>query len=266
MNKLPRANKTLGQHFLRDEKIISSICSDFANECDVIIEVGPGPGILTQGLSQIGKPLYVVEKDERFPELLVDWVDQEKIYLTDALEFDWQKFFEDNDLLDKKIWLVSNLPYNVSAPLTLKFIQMENIKWMTLMYQREVADKICPIDTRKGKQMNSLFTLGQSYFDVGLFLKVPPGAFNPPPKVDSAVLSFTRIEEPKVPLAEFKKLEKFARILFQMKRKQVFKVLKSAYPAEKLEEAFQEVGIERTARAESFNLEKVQLLYSYLNK
>lgn len=130
------------------------------------------------------------------------------------------------------------------------------------MFQREVADKAFPINTREGKAMNSLLALSQNYFEVSLLCKVPKGAFQPPPKVESAVLSFMRRDNPVVPLAEFKSFEKFLRHLFQFKRKQIGKILKS-YQSDtnKIDETLERIGRIQTDHAESFKLEEIQQLY-----
>ena len=263
MAQLPQANKTLGQHFLVDNKVITKITEDFKDQAHAIVEVGPGPGILTESLSKHGLPLHVIDKDERFPEYLKQFVDEDKIHITDALEWDLEKGFVDWEY-PKDIWMVSNLPYNVSTPLLIQFIKAPSLKYMTLMFQREVADKVFPIDTREGKAMNSLLALSQNYFEVSVLCKVPPGAFQPPPKVDSAVLSFTRRESPIIGLDSFKSYERFLRTLFQFKRKQMGSNLKSSYPKEKLEAALEACGLERSQRAESLKLEQIQKLYLQL--
>ena len=78
--KLPFADKDLGQHFLKDDKVIQAICHDFHKESQLILEVGPGPGILTKHLAQHRKPFYVFEKDARFPEILKEFVKEENIF------------------------------------------------------------------------------------------------------------------------------------------------------------------------------------------
>lgn len=270
MAKLPQANKTLGQHFLVDKKVIEKITSDFEEEAGAIIEVGPGPGILTESLSQKGLDLHVVDKDERFPEYLAPFVEEGKIHIQDALSFDFEASFKEWGWLEegeeKKIWMVSNLPYNVSTPLLIMFLKAPSIRYMTLMFQREVADKVFAIDTRKGKAMNSLMALAQTYFEVGLLCKVPPGAFSPPPKVDSAVLSFKRREDPKVPLSDFLSYEKFLRTLFQFKRKQMGKILKASFDGAVIEAALEELGLTSNLRAEALELEQMQNLYLTLTR
>lgn len=129
MSKLPRAKKHLGQHFLKDQNVITKITKDWCEECDIIIEVGPGPGVLTKKLAAIGKPLYLIEKDESMQDFLLEHVpENSNIFFQDALKFNWPKFLSDNELLDKKIWLVSNLPYNVGTVLFTQFMKVKEIQ------------------------------------------------------------------------------------------------------------------------------------------
>lgn len=267
--ELPLANKSLGQHFLRDQNVINKICSDFEGLAEAIVEIGPGPGILTESLASRSKkeslPFFVIEKDDRFPEYLRQFIEPEQITMTDALAVKLGDFFGEKKIDQKKIWLVSNLPYNISTPLLVNFLQATDIKYMTLMFQKEVADKVFPFASTKNF-MGSLHALTQAYFDCSLLLKVPPGAFAPPPKVDSAVLTMTRKETPLVPMAEFHQFEKFLRLLFSQKRKQLGGLLKSSFPLSLIEESFNSLGIPLTIRAEALTLEQVISLYRMLKK
>ncbi len=256
---LPYADKSLGQHFLRDHKVIENICNDFNTTAKNILEIGPGPGILTEFLAKHGLPYMVIEKDLRFKEYLLQFLDDEQIYMGDALKVDLEAFIAEH-FNEKNVWLVSNLPYNVASPLLINFLQAPSIKQMTLMFQKEVADKVFAFTTTKNS-MNSLMALSQTYFNCGLLLKVLPGAFNPPPRVDSAVLSMTRIEDPIIPLAEFLKFEKFLRLVFSQKRKQLGGVLKAQFKPEQIQQIFSELNIELTIRAEALSLAQIQTLY-----
>ena len=261
---LPKANKDLGQHFLRDQNIIKKITEDFKDRAEAIVEVGPGPGILTEHLARHQLPFQVIEKDERFPEYLRKYIGDEQITLQDGLTIDFGQWIAEKNLPGEKIWMVSNLPYNVGTPLFVNFLQVPQIEFMTLMFQKEVADKVIAFTTRKGKEMGSLMALAQNYFDVKLLCKVPPGAFSPPPKVDSAVISLVRKKVPAIPLERFSEYEKFLREMFQFKRKQIGKIMKAHTPVEKLMPAFEKAGIKPTDRAETFNLEQIQLLFKEL--
>ncbi|WP_372652351.1 16S rRNA (adenine(1518)-N(6)/adenine(1519)-N(6))-dimethyltransferase RsmA [Halobacteriovorax sp.] len=262
---LPKADKNLGQHFLRDQKVIDDITDDFKDVAGAIVEVGPGPGILTEFLAKHDLPFYVIEKDKRFPDYLEKIIPSETITLGDALDVDLNKFFEEKNISDLDIWLVSNLPYNVGVPLLINFIKAPQIKYMTLMFQKEVADRVISfISTKKKKAMGSLLALSQTYFEVSVLCQAPPVAFDPPPKVDSTVISLKRIQDPVIPLSEFLAFEKFLRKVFQFKRKQLGGVLKNFYEPEKLDNAFAKCEIQRTDRAESFSLETIQQLYKEL--
>jgi 16S rRNA (adenine1518-N6/adenine1519-N6)-dimethyltransferase len=261
--ELPSTDKSLGQHFLRDQNIIQQICCDFKDKAEAIVEIGPGPGILTEHLAELGLPYFVIEKDSRFEVYLEQFLKTEQIWMGDALQVHLSRYFEEKGISGKKIWLVSNLPYNIATPLLVNFLQAPEIAYMTLMFQKEVADKVFPFATTKNF-MNSLLVLCQSFFECDLLTKVPPGAFAPPPKVDSAVISFTRRETPLVPLSEFRTLEKFLRQMFSQRRKQLGGVLKSNFPVEKIKESFQALGIETTLRSEVLTLPQVIELYRLL--
>ncbi len=263
MSSLPQADKSLGQHFLRDKNVINKITNDFAESAKYMVEVGPGPAVLTRYLCQHPLPFQVIEKDARFPEYLREFIGEDQINLTDALKLDLNQFLNEKGW-DDSVWMVSNLPYNISVPLTINFIKAPAIKYMSLMYQKEVAEKIIVIDQSKKNVMGSLMALCQNYFECKLLCKVAPGAFSPPPKVDSAVVSFIRKDTPDVPLEEFNQFEKYLRNLFAMKRKQLGKVLKPHYQAPKLEAALNECKIERTLRAETLSFEQVIALYRAL--
>jgi 16S rRNA (adenine1518-N6/adenine1519-N6)-dimethyltransferase len=262
MKSLPQANKTLGQHFLRDINVINKITSDFADEASLIVEVGPGPAILTQKLKQHQKPFWVIEKDDRFIPTLKDLIGDQFVFHQDALEFNWQMFIKDHIKQNQKIWLVSNLPYNISVPLLISFTQNQEISYLSLMFQKEVGHKIVNVENDKNFS-NSLGLIMENYFELKVLCKVPPGAFVPPPKVDSIVISFKRKENPTIPLADFSLLELFLRDLFRFKRKQIGGVLKHI---PHLIEALEKNKIPREARAESLNSDIIFSLFKELKK
>ncbi len=255
---LPRADKRLGQHFLRDAHIIEMITSDHQDGDHAILEIGPGPAVLTPHLAKRGRPFAVIEMDTRFEELLRPITDN--IHIGDALDVDLNEFIA-TTFPGKEVLLVSNLPYNVSVPLLTKFIETPAITRMTLMFQKEVADKVY----REGKNaMGSLMALTCAYFEVKPLCKVPPGAFIPPPKVDSAVISLKRREKPLIAFEQMKQYEKFLRLFFAQKRKQLGSVLKSSYDITKVEAALAQIGHDRTIRAEALNLNDVIQLFNSL--
>lgn len=256
-----RADKKLGQHFLKDKSVIKKICDDHIGQYDVIVEVGPGPGSLSVQLAKIDRPLYFIEKDFRFVDHLATLTDEDKIFHQDALEFNWNDFIKVFGLEDKKIWLVSNLPYNVGTVLFVQFLQISQIKFMTLMFQKEVGDKTYLKNTKN--EMSGLLVLSLNFMEPQLLCKVLPGAFHPPPKVNSNVISFTRKESPDIAIDGFEKLNSFTRNLFSNKRKQIGHVLKKYPVFQKIKE---NAIIDTTRRAESLSYEEVLRLFEFIDQ
>ena len=257
MSRFPLANKSFGQHFLSSPTVISKITSPLPEGTEAIVEIGPGPAVLTPHLARYELPLFVIEMDERFVGILGEVVKPERIFRQDALLFDWQGFLSLHGF--KNIWLVSNLPYNVSVPLTLSFLRIPQINQMTLMYQKEVADKIMPKDPKNA--MGSLHALCLSQFEIHHVVHAPPGAFVPPPKVDSSVLCFKRRKLPLVPLAEVDQFETYLRLVFAQRRKQLGGLLKKEWGEELCLKALSAADISPQIRAEALTLEQVLKLW-----
>jgi 16S rRNA (adenine1518-N6/adenine1519-N6)-dimethyltransferase len=246
------AKKNLGQHFLKDKKVISEIIQSIeTNLVDLLIEVGPGPGALTLDLVTLSLPLLLIERDNRFVNLWKEYKIQNSnsnchldIISDDALEVNYQSLIG-----HRKTWLVSNLPYNISTPLTRLFLELPLITHMTLMYQKEVADRLLG----KGG-MNSFHFLLSSHFKITMLQQVKPGAFNPPPKVDSTVIKFQRLVNPLFSLTELKPIEAFTRKLFSSPRKQI----KTHFPELFKLDAFIHLA---TIRAEKLQASDILQLY-----
>lgn len=257
MSRFPTANKSFGQHFLSSPKVIEKITSPLPAATQVIVEVGPGPAVLTPHLAKYHLPTFVIEMDERFVELLSPIVGADHVYRQDALLFDWQKFIMENKFTH--IWLVSNLPYNVSVPLTLSFLRIPEIKHMTLMYQKEVAEKILPKDLRNS--MGSLHALIRTQFEISHVVYAPPGAFVPPPKVDSQVLHFKRREKPLIDLQNIDPFESFLRLAFAQRRKQLGGILRNEWGSETTQACLDQCQLSPTIRAEALSFEDVLNLF-----
>jgi 16S rRNA (adenine1518-N6/adenine1519-N6)-dimethyltransferase len=257
MGRFPLANKSFGQHFLNSPLVINKITSPLPETVEAIIEIGPGPAVLTPYLASYKIPLFVIEMDERFVELLIPVVGKERIFQQDALLFDWEEFFRKHPF--KSIWLVSNLPYNVSVPLTVSFLKIPQITQMTLMYQKEVAQKILPSDSRNA--MGSLHALTFSQFELKHVVYAPPGAFIPPPKVDSQVLSFKRRGNPDISLAEINQFEKFLRVIFSQRRKQLGGILKNEWGSDVAHHKLSTANLNPQLRAEALTYQDVLKLF-----
>jgi 16S rRNA (adenine1518-N6/adenine1519-N6)-dimethyltransferase len=221
-----RASKALGQNFLFDEQLldrIAAIPGDLAGEH--VFEVGPGPGGLTRALLRAGAKVTVVEMDTRcipaLEELGAAFPDQLTIIEGDALAIKVE------DVLPKGGHILSNLPYNIGTALFVKWLSGEawppRWKSLTLMFQREVADRI--IAAPGGKAYGRLAILAQWRCDARLAMPVHRSAFTPPPKVMSAVVHLTPKMAPEGVSATT--LERLTAAAFGQRRKMLRQSLKA---------------------------------------
>ncbi|MDA8791946.1 hypothetical protein N9N67_01800 [Bacteriovoracaceae bacterium] len=207
------ANKNFGQHFLKDKSVIQKIIKTIPMEAEVIFEIGPGTGAITFPLKerQEKTPYYLFEKDDRFAEIYKEGF---HVNLVDAVKFDFNKFIQENKL--KNIFLVSNLPYNVGSVIYTNLLPIQEIRWMCLMFQKEVGEKTL---LNKEDKLSSLSFLTTNYLVPKKISLVPPGCFSPPPKVNSIVNFYTRKSETLLPDLNFNQIEHYVRKLFLHPRK-----------------------------------------------
>ncbi len=243
-------NKELGQHFLKNESDVIKICNTIDENIPHLIEVGPGPGVLTKELIKKNKVLTLIEKDSRFIEHLELLSDSIKVFNKDALKFNL------SELKQVPTWLVSNLPYNISVPLTMNFIEYSFIEGMTLMYQKEVGDKI--IITPKS---NLLSMIINPFYKVKRLMNLKPGAFNPPPEVDSTVLIFEKVQSPLIKREMLQDYKRFVKHLYSFKRKQIKGNIKYK-KSHDISLIFKKYDISLTARAQELKLDQVIALYN----
>jgi 16S rRNA (adenine1518-N6/adenine1519-N6)-dimethyltransferase len=181
-----KAKKSLGQHFLKDRQAIHRI-THVIPEAARVIEIGPGPGALTEALLLRATKLTLIEMDDRFAE---HWqhISASNLSLS-VIHGDVMEELETAAARVQPDWIVGNLPYNISGPLTAKLAGFSLFGGMVLMYQREVAARIAA--DAGSKTYGGLSVLVRHYYDVKRLLTLPPGAFSPPPKVHSAVIVLT---------------------------------------------------------------------------
>ena len=207
------ADKALGQHFLISSRVVNAICARVA-ECPGILEIGPGPGILTGPLSEQSAALIAIEVDERFPSLLLESAPKAQVILADALHADLMAHLAG---LPTPKAVVSNLPYYITHPLlTLVADARSGFDKAVLMMQKEVAEKI--LSPAGKRERGSLSVFLQACFHIKEVVRAPAGAFMPPPKVDSIVLEFTPRPSP-VPSDRETSFFKLVRVGFTQPRK-----------------------------------------------
>ena len=178
-----RPDKGLGQHFLVSAATVDLIVAAVSH-CRGILEIGPGPGVLTGPLSEAAERTVAVELDPAMPRLLAESAPRAAILREDALKADLAAILAD---LPAPRAVVSNMPYYITGPLLARVADARaGLDLAVLMMQREVADRIL---ARPGKRERGALSVAlQSQFEIDRVANVPAGAFLPPPKVDSAVL------------------------------------------------------------------------------
>ena len=214
--------KTLGQHFLYDPKILERIAlSTGAIESETVIEVGPGPGGLTKQLLNAGaKPVIAVEADRRFVRYLKAWPEaisgDLRVIEGDATKLDWDAVIDEH-CPRKRAKVISNLPYNVGTVLLVEWLKASNWRTdMALLLQYEVAMRICA--SPSGKHYGRLSVIAQAVTDPKIPFKLAPGAFRPPPKVESALVVLTPLSETQK-FADLSTLEAVTAHAFGQRRK-----------------------------------------------
>jgi len=236
------AKKSLGQHFLRDHNAIRRIVQAIPSGATAI-EIGPGPGAITDALLARVDQLTVIEMDDRFAE---HW--QGVALENDALSVihgDVMQELAEAVTSVRPEWIVGNLPYNLSGPLTAMLAAYQLSGGMVLMYQREVAERIAA--GPGSKTYGGLSVLVRHFYDVKRLLTLPPGAFSPPPKVHSAVILLT--PHGKKPICAYQQLQKTVRQGFAHRRKTIANNFRGIISAEQ----FASIGIDPRKRPEQLD-------------
>lgn len=244
-----RARKRFGQHFLRDDHVIQHIIDIIAARPQQhLVEIGPGQGAITNGLLASQARLDIIEIDRDLVAALAPLQSthgQLTLHQADALKFDYCSLMDSQQPLR----VVGNLPYNISTPLLFHLLQARQcIQDMTFMLQKEVVDRITA--TSGGKQYGRLSVMLQYYCAAESLFTIGPEAFNPPPKVDSAIVRLVPYTVLPYP-ADNEKL--FAQIVshsFSQRRKTLRKSLQQWLSAEQL----QKLDIDPGSRAEQLDV------------
>lgn len=254
-------SKSLGQNFLIDYNIIEKIIqgSNITKEINVI-EVGPGIGSLTQGLSEAAKKVVAVEIDKKLIPMLADTLkgyENTKVINEDILKIDLHQLIrEEFDGGDIKV--IGNLPYYITTPIIMRFLEEKvPIQSITIMIQKEVADRM---NAKPGKKdYGALSVAVQYYCTTEIITIVPPSVFIPQPKVDSSVIKLNRLEEPKVKVASEKLFFGVVKDAFGKRRKTLLNALSSGdlqLNKDMVRETLKECGIDEKRRGETLSLEE----------
>lgn len=251
-------SKSLGQNFLIDGNILKNISKAAAiTKEDLVLEIGPGIGTLTEELALNAKKVVAVELDKSLlpilDETLKDY-DNIEIVQGDILEIDIKKLIEEK-LDGGPVKVVANLPYYVTTPIIGKLLEEDsNIHSIVVMVQKEVADRI--VAEPNNKQYGSLSLFINFYTYPEIMLKVPKTVFMPQPKVDSAVIKLTIKEE--LPDVDRKVFFKVVKSAFSKRRKTLLNSLSSGelgLEKEIIKDVLKEANIPHNIRAENLKIE-----------
>jgi len=248
------AKKKFGQNFLKDETVLQKIVEAMPNNSNKIVEIGPGLGDLTKYLVDV-KSVEAFEVDTDLCKLLQKKFDKEiatkqlHVNCGDVLEA-WQ-----SSLVDEDYDLVANLPYYIATNIILKALADPKCKNILVMVQLEVAEKFCA--TEGEKVFGSLGVITQSVGEAHIVVQVPPTAFEPPPKIDSAVFLIEKGSD-----RSDENFEGMLRVAFKQPRKTLMKNLSMTYDKEMLQEVFKELEFIQTIRPHQVSTSDYHQLYN----
>ena len=242
---LPRPRKRFGQHFLTDAHYLARIVAAIAPQrADSMVEIGPGTGILTRALAPSLATLHVVEIDRDLAAGLRAQFAGGNVVVHegDALEYDFAS-------LRAPLRVVGNLPYNVSTPILFRMAAIaDRLRDCVFMLQKEVVDRmVARPDT---PDYGRLSVMLQYRFTMAMALRVPPGAFTPPPKVDSAVVRMAPLPAQRPRAKDEELFAKVVAAAFTQRRK----TLRNAARSIAGEDAFRAAGIDPGRRGETLSV------------
>ena len=242
---LPKPKKRLGQHFLTDRHYIDRIVSSIAPALgEHMVEIGPGPGALTAPLTALLDHLHVVEVDRELAATLRETYppSQVTVHEADALAFDFAS-------LPAPLRITGNLPYNISTPLLFHIADFtERIVDCTFMLQKEVVDRM--VAAPDAPDYGRLSVMLQYRFAMRRLFLVPPGAFHPPPKVDSAIVRMMPLGVDRLQAKDDERFGAIVQAAFGQRRKMLRNTLKSMVNPS----AFEQTGIDSQRRAETLSV------------
>ena len=268
MSSNRRPLKSLGQNFLVDQNIIEKIIhSANIQPDDAVLEIGPGRGALTGHLAQRAGRLVLIEFDHALAAYHRDChKDNERVTVIDAdvLKVDLAAILSETD---HKWNVVANLPYNISTEVLFRLLEVhDRLSRMTLMLQKEVGDRLAsPPDCSQYGVTTVLLGL---WFDIRRNFIVPPGCFHPSPKVDSAILNFTPLLNPRADVGDDNIFKYVVKAAFSMRRKTLANCLKSAECIKGVdpELLLNSCNIDGRRRGETLTLEEFARLSLWLTK
>jgi 16S rRNA (adenine1518-N6/adenine1519-N6)-dimethyltransferase len=246
--------KSLGQHFIRDIKIINKIIAESEIKKDsIVIEIGPGEGIFTEELIKKSKKVISIEKDENLSRKLKEKFENHikkgnfDVINADILEAELENLVSDDFIL------VGNIPYYITGAIFRKIFEGKKLpKSITFVVQKEVAERI----VAKNKKESILSISIKAYGDVSLGSIIKAGSFFPKPKVDSAIIKIKNISRENFLNIDEKRFFDIVKAGFSHKRKILLKNIKDVLKIDqdKVLKVFEKIGLDKNSRAEDLDI------------
>ena len=262
--------KSLGQNFLTDPDVIRSmVLGADVNESDLVIEIGPGFGVLTDEVARAAGKVVAIEIDKELIPVLDFTLAEHKnveVINEDVLKINLNEIIEKETGTLTAVKIMGNLPYYITTPILMKLLE-EGVaaKSITVMMQKEVAERI--MASPGSKTYGALSVAVQYRTHVSVVTEVPKESFFPMPKVDSAVLNLTLRDEPAVKPIDEEMFFRMVKAGFSQRRKTILNSLStSGIPKEKIEDCLSAVGIDNKRRAETLSLEDFCSIADYFSK
>lgn len=269
-----RANKSLGQNFLvSDEAVERIVESAEISKEDLVIEIGPGLGTLTNELLKKAKKVIAIELDSRMVEILEErfsLFNNFEIINDDVLKVDLVNIIksekENNEIKEAKI--VANLPYYITTPIIMKLLESRlDLESITVMIQKEVAERLCAIP---GEKQSGAITYSVYYYaEAYKVLEVKNTSFIPAPEVDSEVIKLKIRKEPPIKVESEKKLFKIIKYAFMQRRKTLLNALSKCdlfKNKEEIKKIFDELDFDERIRGEELSLEDFAKIANKIEK
>jgi len=263
-----RKRRRLGQHFLRDPRVAGAIVEQaHLRKADLCVEIGAGEGVLTGLLAERAGRLLALEVDDALVAKLRPRLASSphaEVRHADARSFDYSILPALKPSPAGRVVVVGNLPYSASKPILEHLVEARAaISEMVLTLQKEVAERVAAAPG--SKRYGTLSVLTQLYCEVRLAMTIPPGAFRPPPKVESSVLRLRVLPAPRVPLADEVLFHRVVKAAFSQRRKNLANALAGGLrlSVEAARVYLSNAGIDPTRRAETLSLDEFARLTAF---
>jgi 16S rRNA (adenine1518-N6/adenine1519-N6)-dimethyltransferase len=265
------ANKSLGQNFLINDEVVEKIvASADVNESDLVIEIGPGLGNLTEYLLEKAGKVIAIELDERMIQILQDrfsLYNNFELLNQDVLKVDLEKLIQDNkNEKIKNAKIVANLPYYITTPIIMKLLEEKlDIESITVMIQKEVADRLIAVP---GSKLSGAITYCVYYYATSESVTiVENNSFIPEPAVDSEVIKLLIRKEHPVKLNDESEFFKLIKVSFMQRRKTLINSIVNGGMVSNKEEAkelFDALGLDYNVRGETLTIEQFAEMSNFL--